>query len=237
MNDSISNVMSHSLDLLRDTYNYNHWIFSLLRPYLGERVLEVGSGPGNLTRFLLDRRQLVCLEPDAEYQHLLGELTTVHQNIRLVSGTHESIPGPEIQEQGFDSVVCLNVLEHIEADSAALQKMRSALAPGGTLLLYVPACSWAYGEIDRGLGHLRRYDRRPLIELVRSAGFAVERCRFVNLPGAFGWWWAGRIRKERFIDPVKARTVDRIVPFLAAIERLIPPWIGQSLFLVGRRVR
>lgn len=227
--------LDHSLDLLSDTYNYNHWIYSLLRPWLGERVAEVGSGPGNITRFLLDRSHLVCIEPHEAYRQALEHLAEVHRNLSVFAGDDSLLEDPRISGQGIDTVICVNVLEHIENHERALSRFHAVLRDGGRLLLYVPACNWALGEIDRGLGHFRRYGRRQLIRLGEEAGFRIARCRYVNFLGLWGWWWAARVRKEAVIDPRKARVMDRAAPYLSALERIFPPIIGQSLLMVAEK--
>ena len=225
--------LAQSLDLLRDTYNYNHWIFSLIRPWLGGNVLEIGSGPGNMTRFLFDRECLVCVEPSAVYCKNLDKLSQVHLNISVVRGDDSVLE--TMKSNSYDTVVCLNVLEHIEDDARAIQRFNRVLKDGGHLVLYVPACSWAYGVIDKNLDHYCRYNRRLLQELMDGEGFDVVKCHYVNFIGLWGWVWSSRICGDSYIHPEKARFVDRLVPFISAIERVVRPFVGQSLFLVGKK--
>jgi len=228
-----SDGLAHSLDLLKDTYNYNHWIYSLLRPYIGSSVLEIGSGCGNISRFLLDRPHLTCLEPLADNIEALERLAFLHRNLEVVKGWAEDIPNDTVRSNHHDSVVCINVLEHIKDDQEALVNLFSVLRPGGMLLLYVPAIRWAYGEMDRELNHHRRYSCRRLKALLKNAGFRIVHHRYVNFIGLLGWWWSGRVLKEGIIDPKKARFVDRIAPHLMAWEGLVHPLMGQSLFFAA----
>lgn len=228
--------LAHSLDLLRDTYNYNHWVYSMLRPHIRGRVLEVGSGPGNLSQFLLSCDEVIFLEPELAWVPYLQRLAERHRNTRAVQGRVEDLPSRDIPGGSFDTVLCVNVLEHIRDDLDGLLRMGSVLKPGGVLLLYVPACPCAYGSLDKGLGHFRRYSRRELVLLSRRAGFAVKSSRYVNFVGLLGWWWTSRVKRESLIDPSVARLMDRMVPFVSAVERLIPPRVGQSLFVVMDRL-
>lgn len=227
--------ISHSLDLLHDTYNYNHWIYALLRPYVGDSVLEIGSGVGNITQFLLRCEEVVAVEPEAEYAARLADMAAVHLNVRVVQASVESLPSASVPADHFDTVLCINVLEHIQDDGAAIRRMSQAARPGGRVLIYVPACARAYGAMDEALGHRRRYTRRALHTLLSQAGLRPVFSRYVNFIGLWGWWWAGRVRHESLIDPRKARLVDRLVPFLSAAERLCPPPVGQSLVMVAER--
>ncbi len=224
--------LAKSLDLLKDTYNYNHWIYSLLRPYLGTRILEIGSGPGNLTQFFLNSEVVRCLEPDEDYVRQLEQMAGVHRNLAVVRGSVEQMPGLGVEPGSFDTVLCVNVLEHIKDDADAVRRMQQMLRPGGRLLLYVPAGRWAYGKMDEAMGHCRRYARGDIARLARETGARIRICRYVNFIGLWGWWWAGRVRKETYIDPAKAVWVDRLVPYISAVERLLPPPVGQSLFAV-----
>jgi 2-polyprenyl-3-methyl-5-hydroxy-6-metoxy-1,4-benzoquinol methylase len=224
--------LTHSLDLLADTYNYNHWIYSLLRPWLGSRILEVGAGIGNLTQFMLSAEQVVCVEPEAEYLHHLSCIASVHKNVTVCPCSVFEIPDQHIE---YDSIVCVNVLEHIENDYDALYAMGSRLREGGRILLYVPAVQWAYGAMDEGLGHWRRYNRRMVRRLCKELQYSIIKMHYVNLIGLFGWWWYGRARRLTLIDPQKARFMDRLVPYLSATERILPIPAGQSLYAVLER--
>ncbi len=228
--------LAHSLNLLRDTYHYNHWVYSLLRPHIGDSVLEVGAGIGNLTQFILACPRVVCIEPEAEYADPLRAFLRPHANVTIVQAlVADAVAGAALQAEPFDSAICVNVLEHIEDDQAAVRQMVSVLRPGGRLALFIPACPFAYGGIDAALGHCRRYTRRRLRQLAAGAGCRVHTLHAFNLIGLLGWWWEGRVMKKTHIDPAKARAIDALVPYLSAAERLVRPPLGQSLFAVFER--
>lgn len=232
MPENSLHALSHSLDLLKDTYNYNHWVYSLLRKFVGDAVCEVGAGIGNLTQFFLNVNRVLCVEPEAEYCAALRKLAAVHLNLGVFDGgLEECVQAPD-KMATFDTVVCVNVLEHIEDDVRALGQMKAMLKDGGRVLLYVPAAAWAYGQLDRQLGHYRRYSRRMVRDLAGSSGMKVEKCTYVNFIGVFGWFLHSRILKREVISPESARFVDHLVPYISALERLLPPLTGQSLFAV-----
>jgi SAM-dependent methyltransferase len=232
-NQYSSLALTDSLDLLADTYNYNHWIYGLLRPYLGESICEVGAGIGNLSRFFLNAERLIAIEPEEEYSQALHKLSDVHLNMTV----HEcGIEDYALQQQDpVDSVVCVNVLEHIEDDEAMLKKFSEMINPDGIILLYVPACPWAFGEIDKALGHYRRYSKHSLKELANNCGLDIVAGRYVNFIGAFGWWWCSRVRRQADIKRDNVKLVDRFVPYLSAAEKLIKPIVGQSLFMAFKK--
>ena len=226
--------VSHSLAILSTVYHYNHWIFDTIRDDLGRRIIEVGSGVGNITQFLLNAERVVCLEPFEPYRDHLRRTFRQHRNVSVQPCPIEDCPNAYVPAGGFDSVICPNVLEHIERDVDALRHMAALLVPGGRVIVLVPALPALYGEMDRAMGHVRRYTLGELKRKFREAGLHVERGRYMNLIGALGWWWQGRVRRRRRIPAGATRTFDRIVPVVSALERLVPVPLGQSAVIVGR---
>jgi 2-polyprenyl-3-methyl-5-hydroxy-6-metoxy-1,4-benzoquinol methylase len=162
--------VAHSLRILATIYNYNHWIFGMIRDFLKGTVLEVGAGIGNITQFMLNAETLVCLEPDEGYRRYMEKRFANHLNVRTVSSRMEECPNSEVAAGSFDSVVCLNVLEHIKDDVGALMNCKGCLKPGGTIVVLVPAIPFIYGEMDRAMGHFRRYTKRSLKRAFVNAG-------------------------------------------------------------------
>ena len=140
----------------------------------------------------------------------------------------------EIRALAIDTIVCCNVLEHIEGDEAALADMHSLLVPGGRLALLVPALQRIYGTLDEHLRHFRRYEKAELEGKVRAAGFTLEDCRFLNRPGVFGWWLNGRVLRRRVLPKGQLRAFRWIVPLLKR-EESSPPSYGMSLLAIARK--
>jgi len=142
----------------------------------------------------------------------------------------------QVRQFELDSCVCLNVLEHIEDDVAALKSMASVLSPGGVIVLLVPAFPALYGPIDRNLEHHRRYTRRSLRDASQRAGLPLKRMRYVNMIGFFGWWANAHILKLEAQSEAQIEMFDRwFVPLISRIEERITPPFGQSLFAVLQR--
>lgn len=225
--------VSHSLAILSTVYHYNHWIFASIRDFLGPKIVEVGSGVGNITQFLLNADEVVCLEPFDAYYQFLARRFEKHLNVSVHPYLIEECPNDDVPSGRFDSVVCLNVLEHIPDDVAALQCMRALLRPGGRAIVLVPALPCLYGEMDRAMGHVRRYTLPSLRRAFAQAGLKPRQGHYMNLVGVAGWLWHGRIRGKANIPESATLTFDRMVPLLSAIERLVPVLVGQSVVLVG----
>jgi len=206
-------------------------MFDRIRPWVGAQVLEIGSGIGNLSAFLVDRARLVLTDTREEY---LARLRTRFANHSNISVAHLYLPHDDraVAGQHFDTIICLNVLEHVEDDIGSLTAVRKLLERQGRLVLLVPALPALYGSIDRALGHHRRYTRDGLVAILERTGFQLAHIEYFNLAGIPGWWWAGRVLGRQTIPAGSLKLYDRLVP-LFRLERLIPWRVGQSLIAVG----
>ena len=222
---------AETLECLAGAVRYNAWMFDRIRPWVGSRVLEIGSGIGNLSAFLIDRERLVLTDTREEY---LARLRTRFANRSNISVAHLYLPHDDraVAGQHFDTIICLNVLEHVEDDIGSLTAVRKLLEPRGRLVLLVPALPALYGSIDRALGHHRRYTRNELIATLERTGFQLAHIEYFNLAGIPAWWWAGRVLGRQTIPAGSLKLYDRLVP-LFRLERLIPWRVGQSLIAVG----
>src|SRR5438094_890206 len=135
--------------------------------------------------------------------------------------------------RSFDTILCANVLEHIGDDGRALRAMCDLLTPGGRIVLIIPALRVLYGEIDRSIGHYRRYSRREIEEKLGVAGLRVEHVSYFNTLGVPGWFLNARLLRRRSVPGVQARLHDRLVPLLRVERRFRPPF-GMSLLAVGQ---
>ena len=222
-------------DRLRSAVGYNAWIHALLAPHVGRRVFDAGCGIGNLTRLLLPGAELVVgYERRQDFCDIVRSELGAHPSLRIVQGDLNALDVTVFARERIDTVVCVNVLEHIEDDVTLLVRFREMLTPGGRVLLFVPAHPWLYGAHDAADGHFRRYTRQALHDAMINAGLNVERLRWVNLPGIFGWWLNRRRRCVGF-DDSQCRLFDRMVPLIAAVERWLPPPVGLSLLAVCRK--
>lgn len=221
----------HGRLLLR---RYDRWIYHRLRPFLGQRVLEVGCGLGNFTPFLLDRELIVATDLSAEYCAAVAARYPDSPNLIVQPHDITADPAPLV-EYSFDTVLCLNVLEHIADDLAALQNIHRVLVPGGVLILLVPAIPALYGSLDAAIGHWRRYRHEELVHKAMVTGFAIEQCFYLNLLGILGWLASGKFLRLPITPPSQLRVFDLLFPLCAFLETLYPPPIGLSLVLIARK--
>ena len=215
---------------------YNRWIHDRFEAWLGSRVLEVGSGVGNQTRFFADRERVVASDIEPHYVRELLNRFEKQGNVRVASFrfplTEED--RADLEKERIDTIVCLNVLEHIEDDAGTLADFLRVLRPGGHLALLVPALEALYGTLDENLRHYRRYEKGTLAALVTRAGFAVESVRFLNRPGVLGWWLNSRVLKRRVLPKRQLGAFKWLMPLLRAEEKSEPSF-GMSLLVLARK--
>jgi SAM-dependent methyltransferase len=218
---------------LAGAVNYNDWLFGRARPYLGRRVLDVGAGIGTFTALAAEHAaEVTALEPDEVFAARLREQFATHGGVRVIEKDAVDVDPASLEP--FDSIVCFNVLEHVDDDRVAARRFHDLLAPGGRLLLLVPAHAWLSSPFDRAVGHERRYEAGPLRDLLVGAGFAIDRLQYVNPVGALGWLVSMRLRRRDTLPGGQVRAFDRLVPLLKPLDRLRLP-VGQSLWAVARK--
>jgi SAM-dependent methyltransferase len=215
--------------------HYNRWIVDQVRPWAGRRILDAGCAVGNVTRYWLDRDLVVAIELLDGFVRRVRDRLGGYPNFRVFQYdlADERVRG--LASFRFDTVTCFNVLEHVEADERGLANFHALLRPGGHLLLLVPAGRWLYGTLDAAENHRRRYRREELRAKALRAGFRIVRLIYMNFPGVFGWFVNGRILRRRTLPERQLALYDRVVPWVAAVERVFPPLVGQSLLLVARK--
>ena len=235
MND-VETAMASDLEVMAQANNYRNWMYRRIEPFIGRRVLEVGAGIGNFTQLLLDRELVVPTDISCLCLTRLGERLGPQLRVAPKLLDLGDPSGEDWAAYGFDTIICLNVLEHVEDDRRALSFMHSTLAPGGRAVILVPAFMFLHGTIDRAIGHHRRYTRKDLLPRMREAGFRVERSFYMNVIGMAGWFWNNRVRKITEEDPSQIGLFDGyIAPWAERVERAVPPPFGLSLVAVGRK--
>lgn len=222
-----------TLDDLSKAVNYNKWIFRLIEPHLGNRVLEVGCGTGNIIEHLKERNVLgVDINP-----YYLRVARDKFKNRRNVSFRRIDLSKGLKIFKNFkpDTIVCINVLEHIKNDQKFIAECKSLLAPGGKLILFVPAIPSIFGEMDKTYGHFRRYTKPEILEKAKKGKLNVVLCDYLNISGIFGWWLNGKVFKRKIIPQSQILLYDKIFNFVFLLENFIPKFLGLSIFIVCQK--
>jgi len=228
----------HSMDF---AVNYHRWILDGFRPFLGKRIVEVGAGSGAFSEMLLstDPNSLVAIEPSSNMYPLLAERL---KNVTAVNKGHTfhgtlADTAEKIRQAGIpDSVIYVNVLEHIEDDAQELQIIHSLLQPGGHVLIFVPAHAWLMGTMDRQLGHYRRYTVTELASKCRAAGFTVRLSGYFDILGVAPWWVMYRLLRATTMSAGAVRFYDRyLVSVSRFLQSAIRPPVGKNVILVAQK--
>lgn len=224
---------AETLRVMTQAPNYNRWVAERLAPWMGQRILEVGAGVGTMTQLFLRRQYLLATDMRPDYLSQLRHIAARCPNVDVARLQLPTV-NPELSARGIDTVVMINVLEHIEDDAATMRALNSILVSGGRVVVFVPAVSALYGSLDRALGHYRRYRKRDLQRLAAATGFVVEHLAYFNFLGLFGWWLNSRISRRRVLPEKQVRWFDLCVPLLRRLDKLAPP-VGLSLLMVSRK--
>lgn len=214
---------------------YDAWLVEEIKPYLGQRIIEIGCGLGNLIRHFIDKELVVGIEPSAD---IVQKVKQTYKEYNNVSIYEYSITDPAVlslKDIGFDSAVSLNVFEHIRDDEIAIQNTAMLLKPNGYFILIVPAHQWLYGKMDESIGHYRRYDKASTKKKLENLGFKVINQKYMNTIGALGWYVNGRLLGKTVPPSGQLRIFNKIVPLIKMLEKAITPSFGISLMSVAQR--
>jgi SAM-dependent methyltransferase len=214
---------------------YIRWQFEQFRPYIGRRVADVGCGPGNFTKLLADRDFYLGIDLDDE---LLRELANVHSRPNIQTAKLD-ITKPELEQtlraNEVDTILCVNVIEHVLEDGLAVRNMVSALPNGGHLCLLAPALPFLFGSLDELDGHHRRYTKRTFGKLFDGLPGSVSRLYYFNLIGVPGWFVKGRVLKQKRHTNDNYAIMNSLLPVVRPLEKILPPPMGMSVIVIFRK--
>ena len=226
------------LERLGTAERFFNWVLDEFHPYLRGSVLEVGAGTGTITRRLVQRYpelRVTALEPAENVVGDLESFATVTPQVTVLRQTLAA--AGSLTRGGFDAVLYLNVLEHIEDDAGELRRAAEALRPGGALLVFGPALSWLYGELDYKAGHYRRYSVDGLRGLAEAAGFEVRKAGYLDVLGVLPYWLLYRLGGRDSIGGTSIWGYDRVmVPVSRLLQRVAPDrLLGKNVLLIATR--
>ena len=209
------------LERLNRAPRFTRWMAEVISPSVGQRVLEIGAGIGNMSVHLMPRSAYWATDVNPHYLDYLETLrpTRPYMQVAYTDAMNaESFP----TGQSFDTVVCLNVVEHVQDDVGALRNVWNVLEPGGRAIVLVPCGPKLYGSLDEVLGHFRRYTKDQLVELAQKAGFHVEKVLEFNRPGVFAWWLNGRILHRKTFGLGQIRVLNLLTPIFRILDPALP---------------
>ena len=232
--DTKAEYLGRDLEAMSFAKNYHKWIIEEFKPYFGKNVAEVGAGSGNFSELLLKHvNNLIAFEPSKNMHSLLEKRFAKNPNIKIIN----SMFGTNCHkfEGCLDSVIYVNVLEHIKNDENELFQVYKSLIGGGHALIFVPALPFLYSDFDKNIGHFRRYLKNDFVKLAKKIGLSIKKAKYFDLAGIIPWYIF-------FVLFKKQLTRDRVllydkfaVPVMQKIEKLIIPPIGKNILLVMQK--
>ncbi len=229
MNSSI-----RTLSKISEMDNYNSRLYRLIAPHVKRgRIIEIGCGTGNIAA-LFGGRDFTGIDPDGQAIRVARRRFRSEKNFRFV---HAGIEDARRKLGGrkFDTVICMNVLEHVRDDVHGLEEMATLLQRGGTLVLLVPANQWAYNDLDRNMKHFRRYSKGELAEKLSAAGFETKSLESTNPFGLLGWVISGTIMRDKELKSGKLMFFDRFLWLFEKIGKPFEKFAGLSIIAICRK--
>ena len=235
VDDIYNELYGHDiLHSLSKAHRFNAWMTDTVRPWVGNRVLEIGAGLGNITSKMIPRASYSPSDIDPLYLDYLTNRFANYASIDVRKVDLEKDADFDEVVGSFDTVLCLNVLEHVPDSDRALRNMYRALEPGGNAIILVPRGQWLYGSLDRVLEHVKRYSPTDLSDSCARAGFDIERLISFNRVGVLPWFLNGRILRKTRFGKFQLKIYDSLVWLWRIVDRLIP-LPGLSVICIARK--
>jgi SAM-dependent methyltransferase len=227
-----------TLEAISAAPRFNEWMYEVTSRRLKGRILEIGSGIGNISAcFFRDGRELMLSDIRENYCDTLqaefgNEPTCL--GVRLLDLVHPDFEREYADLLGsFDGIFALNVVEHIEDDTLALANAKKLLKRGGRLVILVPAYQFLYNNFDRALEHYRRYTEGSLQKVFTANNLPIEHSQYFNVAAIAGWWFSGNLLKKDTIPTGQMRLYNALVPIFRVVDKVVFNRIGISVIVEG----
>lgn len=238
--DGVDPIGEGTLEALAGAQNFNKWMYDTIAPYVKGELMEIGSGIGNISAFFLNNKVNTTLtDLRTNYCEILQTKFGSYPNLRGIKKV--DLVQPEFEKTyadligKFDSIVALNVVEHIEDHELAIRNCYKLLRPGGHIIILVPAYQFLYNRFDKELGHFRRYTRKKLRNLIASQGFDIIFSTYFNSVGMAGWFVSGSVLKKKMIPEGQLKLYNKLVPAFKVADKIVFKQMGLSTIAVGRK--
>ncbi len=231
-------IGKETLEVISAAEKFNHWMFQTIQPFVKGKVLEIGSGIGNISLHFLENQYSIMLSDfRPEYCEKLRREFSYYSNFLGVNRI--DLVDPEFSNhysgllESFDTVFALNVVEHIEDDSLAIANCKKLLKKGGTLIILVPSYQNLFNNFDVELGHFRRYTTRKLKDIFKLNNMKIIHSQYFNFIGTLGWYFNGNILKKKTIPEGQMKLYNSLVPIFKVVDKMIINKIGLSTIVIG----
>ncbi|HMT28064.1 MAG TPA: methyltransferase [Bacteroidia bacterium] len=229
-----------TLQVISDAHHFNDWMYDTIKPFCHGRILEVGSGIGNISeRFFRDKQDIYLSDIRKNYRIFLSqkfpEAFSANRilDLDLVHASFDTEYSSILNS--FDTVFALNVVEHIKDHDEAIQNCVKLLKPGGKLIILVPAYQSIYNHLDKELYHYRRYTKKTLEKLFTKNQVQLSNSFYFNAAGIPAWFISGRLQRHKTIPKGQMNFFNSLVPVFKIVDSLLLNSIGLSVVCVGRK--
>lgn len=229
-----------NLDVIAEAEHFNRWMYEQIKPHCKGTILEIGSGIGNISQFLLDEGKSLFVSDIREVYR--ERLEKKFQNEPHLKGVLDlDIVAPDFEQRfgtmfsTFDTIFALNVVEHIENDSLAIANCKKLLKPGGRLIILVPAYQALYNQFDKELYHYRRYTKETLNKLFHEHQLPLVESKYFNALGILGWYVSGKLQRNKTIPKGQMQLYNMIIPISKVLDALTFNQVGLSVISVGQK--
>jgi SAM-dependent methyltransferase len=230
--------VDRDLQLLAEASQYQDWIYSLISPFLGNRILDIGSGIGTYIKKFLGRELVLATDLDPSYVSYLNSRFAEHPEVSSqvldLCNISES-QKRTLAEKRIDTIVLLNVLEHVNEALEALKNLSDCLCKSGRLIVVVPAMQILYSNLDKVYGHWRRYSRGDFKQMEASLNMTLLTCYYFNFFGFFGWFVNTKLFNKKHLPVRQTIYFDKLSPIFSKLEKYLPPPLGLSIIAVFER--
>ena len=229
----MNNTGTETLEVISQADRFNFWMYSKIKPNINGSILEIGSGIGNISKHLIsDFSNVTLSDYKEEYVNILKN--------KFDCETHKlDISTNDIHDElinKFDTIVILNVLEHIENEARVLNNCKKLLKQNGTLIVLVPAYQKLYNSFDVELEHIKRYNKSSLSKAIQAQQLSINKIFYFNAVGILGWYISGSILRKKLIPTNQMALYNRLIPFIKLIDILFFQLIGLSVIAISKKI-
>jgi 2-polyprenyl-3-methyl-5-hydroxy-6-metoxy-1,4-benzoquinol methylase len=231
-------IGEHTLEIISGATRFNYWMYSEIKPFLKGNIIEIGSGIGNISKYIIkDKFPITLSDYNPQYCNQLEKIFSGDPVVQDILQIDLLVPHFQdkysMLKEKFDTIILLNVIEHIENDSKAVENCRFMLKPGGHFIALAPAYQWLYCRLDKELGHYRRYSLQKMRDLVQEQ-LEVINARHFNFLGIFGWFVFGKIFRNKKLGN-EMNSFDHLVFLARVLDKLTFKRIGLSVIVTGKK--
>ncbi|MBP9103610.1 MAG: class I SAM-dependent methyltransferase [Chitinophagaceae bacterium] len=234
------NTGNQVLNVIADADKFNNWMYQSIKPFAYGSILEVGSGIGNISKYFIQNNYSITLSDVDEFylNHLKKDFlnsSNAKDFISIDLQKKDFQTEYENLKESFDTIIMLNVLEHLENDEYAIKNCRFMLKDNGSFIILVPAYRFLYSAMDKELNHYRRYTSRSLKRKIIAGNFTIRKSFYFNFLGIFAWLY-GKIFRIKVPSSAEMKLFNKLVPLGKVLDKIVFKSAGLSIIVVAKKL-